>query len=185
MELGALLCSPQPTCAACPLAASCEALRQGSTDRIPPVRERSPVKTQDIWLMAIQAEGHWLLLKPAARGLLAGLWRWPTCENATPEPAVAAEAGVPYCAPEVRVWQGWSQLYSHRKERVTPIAIELPRPFPAPIGCAWIPGDSISTLPLGKRDQRLRELLGQKADRAAQSVPVARLLCQVRKDPSR
>jgi len=187
MELGALLCSPQPTCAACPLAASCEALRQGSTDRIPPVRERSPVKTQDIWLMAIQAEDHWLLLKPAAKGLLAGLWRWPTCEK-TPEPAVAvfaAETGIPYLAPETRVWQDWSQLYSHRKERVTPIAIGLPGLFPAPPGCAWIPGDSLSTLPLGKRDQRLRALLGQEADRDAQSIPVAQLLCQVRKDTSR
>lgn len=184
MELGALLCSPQPACAECPLAASCEAFRQGSTDRIPPVRERPLVRTQDIWLMAIQAEGHWLLLKPAVRGLLAGLWRWPACEK-TAEPvsaSVAAEARVPHLALEAKVWQGWSQLYSHRKERVTPIAIELPRLFSAPEGCAWIPGGSINALPLGKRDQRLRDLLGQAATMAAEDIPVEQLLSWVRND---
>ena len=158
MELGATLCSPQPACTGCPLAATCVALHQGCTDRIPPPAARAKARRVELWLPAIGAQGCWLLLEPAPKGLLAGLWRWPALEHAAglePRgPALALRAGT---------WQPWLQVYTHRKERVTPLAIQLAEAFQAPGGCRWIPEAELPALPLGKRDQRLRDLLGQPA----------------------
>lgn len=180
MELGATICAPRPDCGHCPLAASCEALRLGITDRIPPSLERSKVKTLDAWLVAIEAEGHWLLLQPAAKGLLAGLWRWPILEIAQECAATtAAESHIPYLTSEYRTWKGWVQVYSHRKERVIPVAIKVARTFDAPLGGSWIPLAKLDTLPLGKRDQRLRDLLREGTAMNVQEIPMAQLLQRV------
>jgi A/G-specific adenine glycosylase len=179
MELGATLCGARPDCAHCPLAASCVALRLGITDRIPPAMAPAQVKTLDIWLVAIEAEAQWLLCKPAARGLLAGLWRWPT--QPIPQDQVsgaAAEASIPYRTSEARTWPGWTQLYSHRQERVTPVAISIARTFTVPHGGLWVPHAELAALPFGKRDQRLRNLLCEPG-LSAHHIPVPELLQQV------
>ena len=180
MELGATLCSPRPHCAHCPLALSCVALQQGIIDRIPPPMERSKVQSLDVWLVAIEAEEHWLLLSPAAKGLLAGLWRWPILAmDKVLQTSAAAESRVPYLTLESRTWQGWSQSYSHRKERVTPVAISVPRLFIAPPGSTWIPRTELDALAFGKRDQRLRELLGRGTGMPVNELPVTQLLQRV------
>jgi A/G-specific adenine glycosylase len=179
MELGATVCTPRADCVRCPLADACLAHRLEATDRIPPPLPRARVKALELWLVAIEAEQHWLLLQPAAKGLLAGLWRWPALEPALRTTARAAEALAPYEDLETRRWQGWSQLYSHRKEHVLPLAIRLPRRFvPAP-GCAWIPQAGLAALPLGRRDQRLRELLQQEGGPNGQEAPVRDLLRRI------
>ena len=180
MELGAIVCGPRPDCARCPLATSCEALRQGIADRIPPSRRPSKVSALEIWLVAIEAEAHWFLLKPATKGLLAGLWRWPSHEIVQePAASAAAESCLPYRTPEARTWKGWSQLYSHRKEQVVPVAISAPRIFPAPFGGAWIPHAELEALALGNRDQRFRHLLGEATSLCVDKIPVAQLLQRV------
>lgn len=180
MELGATICGPRPDCARCPLASACEALRQGLTDRIPPPAKRTSAKSLAVWLVAIEAQEHWLLLKPAAKGLLAGLWRWPVLamvpDHASP---VAAEACVPYLAWEARTWKGWSQSYSHRKEQVAPVALRGSRIFPAPSAGAWVTRKELDTLPLGKRDQRLRDLLSEATSQDAAEIPIIQLLQRI------
>ncbi len=180
MELGATICGRRPDCAHCPLAASCEALRQGITDRIPPSMKRSKVKTLDVWLVAIEAEDHWLLFKPVAKGLLAGLWRWPVLEMIKDHAScAAAESRIPYLTSESRTWKGWSQIYSHRKEQVAPVAIKVPRIFAAPFGGAWIPHAELTALPFSKRDQRLRDLLDEETGMGVNEIPTAQLLQRV------
>ena len=177
MDLGATLCVPRPACPQCPLAGSCEAQRQGIQDRIPPVAERPKVKVVAMWLLAVEAEGRWLLLKPSARGLLAGLWRWPALAVAQdPPPASPDGPGAAQAPLEARTWAGWSQIYTHRKEQVTPVAVRIPRRFPAPPGAAWVPAAELPALPLGKRDQRLRALLDQAGASELSGTPAAGLL---------
>jgi len=88
MELGATICSPTPACGGCPLSDRCCAHRAARTGDIPPVAKRAKPKASTLWLVAFEAEEHLLLHTPAAKGLLAGLWRWPTFDVTTfPSPS--------------------------------------------------------------------------------------------------
>jgi A/G-specific adenine glycosylase len=154
MELGATVCSPTPACGACPLQAHCGAHGAGRTGDIPPVAKRPQPKPTALWLLALEAEGGFLLREPAPKGLLAGLWRWPTLEGDEVAPLANGPLGEP-----LRAWPGWTQVYTHRREQVSPLHLHLQTRFEAGAGHRWIPKADLGALPLGKRDQRLRDLL--------------------------
>ncbi|HJW43244.1 MAG TPA: hypothetical protein VJ463_02240 [Geothrix sp.] len=152
MELGATVCAPAPACGACPLAARCGARLAGRTAEIPPVAIRAKPKATSLWLVAFRAQEQVLLVEPAAKGLLAGLWRWPALEADT-LPSRPPGSGA------LLAWPGWTQVYTHRREAVSPLLVPLPVPFPPAPGHRWVPLGDLADLPLGKRDQRLRDLL--------------------------
>ena len=154
MELGATVCSPSPACGGCPLSDRCGAHRAGRTGDIPPVAKRAKPKATSLWLVAFEAEGHLLLHDPAAKGLLAGLWRWPTFDLGIHAPQPIAPSPQPITA-----WPGWTQVYTHRREAVNPLHIGLATRFPPAEGLHWVSRVELQGLPLGKRDQRLRDLL--------------------------
>ncbi len=158
MELGATVCGPAPKCGACPLSDGCGARARGLQALIPPPAQRAKAKELDLLLLAVEAPGAYLLRSPAAEGLLAGLWTWPVLE--APELEGAAEAAPPYGV-EATAWGGWTQVYSHRREHVEPLRLRLPAPFPPRGDLAWVPAERLAALPMGRRDGRLRELLGQ------------------------
>jgi A/G-specific adenine glycosylase len=155
MELGATLCTPAPRCASCPLRDACEGRRLGIQDRIPPARPKTRVTETELHLAAIASPRGWLLRPPAAKGLLAGLWSWPWAEASGAEGA--AEPVVRYGV-EARALAGWVQVYSHRRETVRPIVARV-ESLTAPEGLAWVPAERLAGLPMGRRDQRLREAL--------------------------
>jgi A/G-specific adenine glycosylase len=165
MELGATVCAPLPRCGACPIANGCQARRLGATDRIPPAVKRAAPRESAFTLVAVEAGGRWLVGEPRGRGLLAGLWRWPSVSPTSQEDMVdqAAEAAGTYTAVEVRAFAGWTQVYTHRRERVQPLHLRLGTPFPAPAGCHWVDAARLAALPMGGRDSRLRDLLGSGA----------------------
>jgi A/G-specific adenine glycosylase len=180
MELGATLCNPKPACPLCPMTPCCKARQLGVTDRIPVTRTPVAIREIDLWLIALQAEAHWLVLQPSAKGLLSGLWRWPVVELGFLETKDrAAETPDPYQALDIKTWAGWIQVYSHRKEHVSPVSIGLPERFKAPAGSVWIPAADLSSLPMGKRDQRLRSLLPSPPCQGSAVAPCAKLLRQV------
>lgn len=152
MELGATVCTPQPACDRCPLSGRCGARAAGRVAEIPPRTRRAQVRSVELWLLAVEAEGRFLLHPPAVRGLLAGLWRWPSLEAAT-----GTTAGRP--VPGLRAWPGWTQVYTHRREAVNPLHLQLEEGFLEASGLRWMPRAGLAALPMGKRDQRLRDLL--------------------------
>ena len=111
--------------------------------------------------MAIASPQGWLLQPPARKGLLAGLWSWPSVPAGTD--AVAAETALPYLAAEGRSWPGWVQVYTHLRQTVHPLALRLDAPRAAPEGLSWVGEGALAALPMGKRDQRLREHLARPA----------------------
>lgn len=177
MELGALVCGPLPKCTDCPLRGACFAHRWDATDRIPLRVARPKPPTIDLWLVAVQAQGHWLLSPPARRGLLAGLWSWPTVSQA-PEVDLVAEAPLPFGLRSWRAWPGWTQLYTHRRERVWPVALELETQYQHP-HLTWVEEKSLNGIPLGKRDQRLRELISTTPPISNEAPPLAGLLASL------
>lgn len=177
MELGALVCGPLPKCADCPLRGACLAHSWGAIDRIPPRVTRPKPPTIDLWLVAIRAKGHWLLRPPAQKGLLAGLWSWPTVAH-EPTDDLAAEGTLPFDLRAWRTWPGWTQVYTHRRERVLPVALELETQFRHP-HLTWVEEKSLNGLPMGKRDQRLRELIGTTPPINNEAPPLAGLLASL------
>lgn len=161
MELGATACLPTPLCGACPLSEPCAARQAGRTGEIPPVAKRAKPKASTLWLVAMEAEGHLLLHPPAAKGLLAGLWRWPTFEQTAlpPQPTAHSPEPTAHVPPPITAWPGWTQVYTHRRETVSPVHLLLTTRFVPGEGLMWMPRGELGGLPLGKRDQRLRDLL--------------------------
>jgi A/G-specific adenine glycosylase len=159
MELGATVCTPQPRCGSCPLLHGCAARAAGVEGEIPAPLKRAVPKESELWLLAIEHGGEVILHPPGGRGLLAGLWRWPT----RPRVPEAAEAPVP-SGLEARAFPGWTQVYTHRRERVNPLHLRparRPRPQADEV---WVPLANLAALPMGKRDSRLREALGQPGE---------------------
>ncbi len=153
MELGATVCTPAPRCGSCPLQGACAARSRGIQHRIPPAQPRAKVTEAEIHLAAIASGGAWLLRPPGAKGLLAGLWSWPWTATAADLPG-AAEAASAYGI-VAREPAGWTQVYSHRREAVRPIVARV-EPGAAPPGLEWVPEARLPSLPMGRRDQRLR-----------------------------
>ena len=183
MELGAIICTPAPRCGKCPMAAQCEAHRSEATDRIPPVLRRIKPKESELWLVAVEAEGYWLLREPTQKGLLAGLWKWPTVEVAgLVKENMAADSELPYASPELLGWSGWTQVYTHRREIVNPLHLRMEKRFNAPMGCRWIAGTELAELALGKRDQRLRELIKGSGTAPLHGPAGTSLLMHIRSD---
>lgn len=178
MELGATACLPTPACSICPLAERCGARLAGRTGDIPPITKRAKPQASTLWLVAFEAEGHLLLHAPAAKGLLAGLWRWPTLDATNPalQPQVSPQSQVP---PQsmARAWPGWTQVYTHRREAVSPLHLLLKQRFAPSEGLQWVSGSDLPSLPLGKRDQRLRDLLATSGQ-ALLEVPETEALIQ-------
>ena len=184
MELGALVCLPrQPRCGECPLSAACAARSQGLIEACPGTRKRAAPRVVGILLVALGCGDDWLLERPARTGLLAGLWRWP----ALTLPAVrwrAAEAPAPYGIESAVALDGWVQAYTHRREQVQPFLIRAAVPFDPGPDRAWVAGRNLPGLPMGKRDQRLRDLVLSPPDRSAFPVPLAHILAALRAERS-
>ena len=74
MELGATVCLPRdPLCAACPLAAECEARRLGIQKELPPRKKKVMVRREHT-LLLIRRKGR-ILLTPSPR--VSGFWEIP------------------------------------------------------------------------------------------------------------
>ncbi len=183
MELGAMICAPVPKCGKCPAADQCDAHRSGSTSRIPARIPRMKPREAEIWLVAVEAEGHWLLREPTKKGLLAGLWKWPTVEvESLAGQNLAADSNLPYSSLELRAWPGWTQVYTHRREFVSPLHLRLEKRFEVPKGCLWVAGNGLDQLALGKRDQQLRELIKGAGVVPMNAPAAASLLNHIKRD---
>jgi A/G-specific adenine glycosylase len=94
MDLGATVCTPRsPDCGRCPLRKRCAGLRNGTPERYPvkPARALRP-RRQGIayWL---EHDGHVLLVRRPASGLLGGMLALPTDAEGAPADAEWREAG--------------------------------------------------------------------------------------------
>ncbi len=86
MELGALICLPgTPRCVDCPLAASCAARKNGTTNLYPVKRSapERPVEQRTVFLLC--AQGKVALIRRPATGLLAGMYEFPNVEQTLDE----------------------------------------------------------------------------------------------------
>lgn len=81
MELGATVCTARaPRCADCPVAQHCNACQTKQVQDFPQkVRRKNPRRVQSVCAI-VQRKSQWLMVKQPSRGLLGGLWGWPSWE---------------------------------------------------------------------------------------------------------
>ncbi len=78
MELGATVCLPKaPRCPVCPVAAQCQARRQGIEPELPLKPARRALPHFDVTAAVIQHEGKILIAQRPLEGMLGGLWEFP------------------------------------------------------------------------------------------------------------
>ncbi|HEY0809810.1 MAG TPA: A/G-specific adenine glycosylase, partial [Longimicrobiales bacterium] len=83
MELGAIVCTPRnPSCAACPVARSCAAYRNGTVHLRPAPKKKAPLPEETVSTLVALNEDEVLVVQRPAVGLLAGLWEFPEIRSA-------------------------------------------------------------------------------------------------------
>jgi len=92
MELGAMVCTPQPRCTACPLAASCVALASGDPSRLPLRRPRPQVERLYRAVALIRSPAGVLVRRGESGQLMADLYQFPWLQTG-PAGVEASEQG--------------------------------------------------------------------------------------------
>ena len=89
MDLGATVCiSGQPRCSNCPLPTYCLAFQQQKQNTVPVKKRKAQPKVVTLAAGIVQSGDAYLLCHRPKRGLLAGMWEFPTVETvpgASPE----------------------------------------------------------------------------------------------------
>jgi A/G-specific adenine glycosylase len=94
MDLGATICTPRsPDCGRCPLALQCEARASGEAQAYPRKAAKAARPKREGIAYWVENDGHVLLVRRPARGLLGGMLALPTDGEGEPIEARWSEAG--------------------------------------------------------------------------------------------
>ena len=94
MDLGATICTPRsPACGRCPLDSLCAGRRTGAPERYPLKAAKGAKPRRQGVAYWLEHDGHVLLVRRPARGLLGGMLALPTDGEGAPADAAWREAG--------------------------------------------------------------------------------------------
>ncbi|MFH1022772.1 MAG: A/G-specific adenine glycosylase [Planctomycetota bacterium] len=186
MELGETRCTPRgPLCLLCPIAAFCEARKQGRVGKFP-VRGKSPRAPVKPVVQAFFRKGKQVLLvKRPVTGLLAGMWEFPGGEAREGERdatalrrilrkdfGMTAEVGEPIASRrhafshvvwEIRVYECKASRDSRKNQDGHSSAIHESRV--AIREMRWVPPETLVALPITTATRRIMaELDGTKGE---------------------
>ena len=155
MDFGAIQCTPQsPRCLLCPLAESCEALRQGKVDALPVKERKLTIKTRHLAYIYIRCEGQTAIHRRGKGDIWQGLW----------EPLLIENAAIPAFDGRLTLLQsGVKHVLTHRILMADFYLLETFQRPSLPADYIWIDEDSISDYGV----PRLVELLLEKVAAAS------------------
>lgn len=150
MDFGAIQCTPQsPRCLLCPLAESCEALRQGKVDALPVKERKLTIKTRHLAYIYIRCEGQIAIHRRGKGDIWQGLW----------EPLFIEDAAIPAFDGRLTLLQsGVKHVLTHRILMADFYLLETSQRPSLPEDYVWIDEKSISDYGV----PRLVELLLEK-----------------------
>ena len=150
MDLGATVCVPgTPDCGRCPLSGCCDAFRAGDASALPVLPKARPPREIPCAVLLIRS-GSRVLMRLRTERLLQGLWCFPMLEGTfSPEEAAARareELGLS-CSDPVEAGSA-RHVFTHQVWQMRLYTMSAEASAPAPEGYAFIPVDSLSSLPL-------------------------------------
>jgi A/G-specific adenine glycosylase len=92
MELGAMVCTPQPRCQLCPLASNCIAFQSGDPARLPVRRPRPQPQKLYRAVALIRSPAGFLIQRAAAGKVMADLYQFPYLETSSDGVSERAQA---------------------------------------------------------------------------------------------
>lgn len=137
MELGALVCLPNgaPKCGECPLNALCTAREQGIQSELPVKKAKKERRVEPRTVFLIVCEEKAALRKRPAKGLLAGLWEFPSDEGAlSPQKAEEWLAKQGITPLSLEPLPGAKHIFTHIEWRMTGYLVRAEQPAP---GFVW------------------------------------------------
>jgi A/G-specific adenine glycosylase len=164
MDLGATVCTPKaPACEACPLAGSCAARARGEAESYPRKNKKPESRLRrGAAFVALRADGHLLVRRRVAKGLLGGMTEVPTTEwsadfvlaharaqapRFSPRPPAGRRAAVMHASAGVR-WHRVpgvvNHVFTHFSLELVVLRARLPKSAAAPRGTHWIDRESIA-----------------------------------------
>jgi A/G-specific adenine glycosylase len=156
MDLGATICTRKaPACALCPFMRACSARRRGDPESFPrKAKKREGRLRRGAAFVAIRSDGHVLVRRRAAKGLLGGMTEVPTTEWAAQfdeacalehAPRFGARHGA--SAPRVswrRIAGVVTHVFTHFPLELVVYAARLPQSAAAPDGMRWLASEEIA-----------------------------------------
>ncbi len=143
MGLGALVCTPNPSCDDCPVRAFCDAYAFGNPRALPvkPEKKARTIETRAVAL--VLHDGRVFVRRRPPRGLLAGLWEFPGFPNArTPQDVRACLDEIGLSARFVKILPRATHVFSHLEWHMTGYLFEATAPadgFVSPEALAALP----------------------------------------------
>jgi len=164
MDLGATVCTPKtPACGRCPFAGSCAAKARGDAETFPHKKKKAEGRLRrGAAFVAIRADGHVLVRRRAAKGLLGGMTEVPTTEWSTdfvvahaiaeaPKFVPPRSAGARQAAPKASGKASWhrvpgvvTHVFTHFPLELIVLRAHLPKSTVAPEGMRWIGREDIA-----------------------------------------
>ena len=134
MDLGATICLPngQPHCEQCPLRQDCLAGQHGTWMDYPVKPQKKQRQVQDRTVFLLEYGGRYLLQKRPPRGLLAGLWEFPSQEGRLePEQVGRYLTQWDLADTQIELLGAARHIFSHVEWHMTGYRIHLPKIPPA------------------------------------------------------
>jgi A/G-specific adenine glycosylase len=171
MDLGATLCSPRkPDCAACPLHVDCKSFALGNQPKRPARQTKKEMPLREFAAAAFVADQSTLVLRRSSKGLLAGMWEFPNVKlksksrpKAHLRKKLADDFGLLANLSEKLTVLDHS--YSHFSARLSVFQASLENEsssLPSTMEHQWMPVSELHTIPMGKLDRQIAELLLDK-----------------------
>ncbi len=168
MELGAIVCRPKsPDCGRCPLNAHCAAFQSGHPESFPRKQSRKPRPHHISGVGIVWRRGAVLIARRPERGLLGGLWAFPSARQKAGERltscclrAIREETGV-----EAEIESRFRTVrHTFTHFSVTKHAFQCihRRGRARPLGCeevAWAPPGALSDFAFSRADRKLADFL--------------------------
>ncbi len=128
MDLGATLCTrSKPTCLLCPLQKSCEALKQGKTDRLPAPKPKKAIPVKQTYMLMLQQDNpkEVLLYQRPPTGLWGGLWSLPQVSDLRD---TLNETGLELDDNSIQTMEPMRHTFSHFHLDITPVKARVNTP---------------------------------------------------------
>lgn len=115
MDLGATICTPRnPRCDECPWRSDCQARQSGQQERFPikePKRAK-PTRRADVFI-ALRNNDQILIQKRPPKGLLGGLWEFPSGDWQEVDPGTDWQSPDPEGMPLEAIWKATDKIVKH------------------------------------------------------------------------